>query len=60
MRFTVEIGMDNAAFEENDRELGDILRKLAEHSDNVHLYVPSSNVLRDHNGNVTGHWRVDE
>ncbi len=58
MKITIDINMDNAAFEESGAEVARILRKLAER-----LYDPQvgeGGKLQDINGNTVGQWEVIE
>ncbi len=54
MKFTIEITMDNAAFEPcNGAEVARILRKFADEYDETKLQ-DSYTILRDVNGNNVG------
>lgn len=61
-KFTLEIRMDNAAFEEADgyegKEVARILEKLAKLLDGVPLSKGFYNTLFDINGNRVGEWKV--
>ena len=60
MKFTLEIQMDNAAFDDRHAELADILSVLAENinRETYLLNIGTSSIVRDSNGNGTGEWRV--
>lgn len=58
MKFTLEINMDNAAFEDAaDDELGEILRGCASASSSASP-PDVQRPLRDSNGNYVGFWKV--
>jgi hypothetical protein len=60
MTFELTIDMDNAAFEENPRELSDVLEHLAGMIEFVRLPIAhgSAGGVRDSNGNSVGSWKV--
>ena len=59
MKLTIEIKLDNAAFEgDNGIEIARILRKLAAGMDGTFYTSGDSGDLRDHNGNTCGKWKV--
>lgn len=65
MKVSIEIKMNNAAFEENPAELSRILRKLANDLDDPsepdgYIQMDGSLSLRDINGNRVGFCEFDE
>lgn len=62
MKFTVEIDMENAAFED-PQELSRIVAKIAhrvEGEDNTQTYVSVSSPIFDINGNNVGRWELGD
>lgn len=55
-KLTIEINLDNAAFEEGQYEIARILQQLADTAENGSLRTTS---LRDINGNKVGHVQID-
>lgn len=61
MKITIEINMDNAAFEDcNGTELARICRELADNFDTFPLEPTGTGNIRDINGNTVGEWDVTE
>jgi hypothetical protein len=58
MKFVMKVTMDNAAFEEDDRELSRILRKLADDLDRYTLTPGVGFYLLDINGNPVGDAKI--
>lgn len=56
MKFTLEIQMDNAAFEENPSELADIIDELQTPA--LSAGPGDVGTVRDSNGNTVGKWEV--
>ena len=54
MKLTLEITMDNAAFEDDPQELSRILSKLAEQAD----HDPHTRPVFDINGNTVGRFTI--
>jgi hypothetical protein len=59
MDFTVNINMDNAAFDEPDEELARILKELASKLESSGIWADGI-ALRDINGNKVGNAEVKE
>ena len=55
MKLTVEINLDNAAFEDNPHEVRDILKRVADEYERGN----GCNTLRDSNGNLVGSWEAE-
>lgn len=55
-KFTLEIEMSNAAFEDNSQELRDCLRRVREALGSQE--GQASGAVRDSYGNVVGHWQI--
>lgn len=54
MKFTLEIDMDTAAFEDNPSELEELLDAVREG-----VTWLETGKLRDSNGNTVGSWRIE-
>lgn len=61
MTIEIDICTDNAAFEDNPTEVGDILRKLAKAIDRYGFVDEDFSItLRDYNGNNVGKARANK
>jgi len=60
MKLTIEINLDNAAFEDDPDELSRILRRFEkEHIDTLWDFRDSGRLF-DINGNAVGHWEITD
>ena len=57
MELTIKVNLDNAAFEDNPRELGYVLGQVMPTTPYQHGLVCS---LHDSNGNTTGYYQLRE
>lgn len=61
MKLTVEIKMDNAAFEHPGNEVAVLLRKIAAQTEWHETFTPGDGArVLDTNGNTVGYWEVQE
>lgn len=60
MKFSLEINMDNSAFDHNPFELLDILDRLSTKELCVSPVAPDYGIVKDSNGNAIGEWSVSE
>ena len=60
MTFTLEIEMNNAAFDHAGAELASIMRKLADRIADRQAFGFEDGYLRDSNGNTCGHWTIEK
>lgn len=56
MNIRIEVNLDNAAFEENQAELGEIVARQIPHN----LKPGDDGKLKDSNGNTVGSYEVNE
>lgn len=56
MEITIKVKLDNAAFQENQSELSEIISNQIPHN----IESGDSGKLRDSNGNTTGWWEVND
>lgn len=57
MRFVLGIDMNNAAFEDNPRELVDCIGKVINRL-NFEGLEPNESIILDSNGNTVGNWKI--
>lgn len=55
MNITIKVNLDNAAFEENQAELSEIIAQQIPHN----LKPGDTGRLKDSNGNTVGQWEVN-
>jgi len=58
MKFKLEVKMDNAAFQGDEPELSDILRRLSAQPDIIWHRPNVSGMVKDTNGNRVGSWSI--
>jgi hypothetical protein len=56
MKITIECSLDNAAFQDNQLELSEIIARQIPHN----VKPGDDGKLRDSNGNTVGSWEVNE
>lgn len=56
MKILIECSLDNAAFEDNQLELSEIIARQIPHN----LKPGDDGKLKDSNGNTVGQWEVNE
>lgn len=56
MKITIECSLDNAAFQDNQLELSEIIARQIPHN----VKPGDDGKLKDSNGNTVGSWEVNE
>lgn len=54
MQLTIKVNLDNAAFQDNQAELSEVVLRQVPHNPTS----GDSGTLRDSNGNTVGSWKV--